>query len=130
LPKENNGMSKRNVVHIEIPSKNVEESGKFYANLFGWMITPFPEMNYTMWETKELPAGGFSLVGSDTAVGEVLFYVDSDDITADLKKVEKLGGEVVHPKAEIAGTGWFGIFKDPTGNKVALFTSSNPNFNK
>jgi len=26
-------------------------------------------------------------------------------------------------KTEIPQTGWFGIFSDPTGNKVALFTS-------
>jgi len=43
--------------------------------------------------------------------------------------VEKLGGKVLHPKAEIPGTGWFGVFKDPTGNVLALYTSMNPENN-
>jgi uncharacterized protein len=128
--KEVMNMSKRNIVHIEIPSSNDEESGRFYSELFGWKITQLKEMNYTMWESAELPAGGFSPVGTDATVGEVMIFVDSDDITSDLEKVKELGGEVVAPKMEIPGIGWYGIFKDLTGNKIALYTSLNLDFNK
>ncbi|HSJ87949.1 MAG TPA: hypothetical protein VK909_12125 [Anaerolineales bacterium] len=51
-------------------------------------------------------------------------------IDADLKKVEQLAGSVVTRKTEIQGTGWYGIFKDPTGNALALYTSMNPPFNQ
>ena len=51
-------------------------------------------------------------------------------IDADLKKVVQLGGKVLHEKTEITQTGWFGIFQDPTGNVLALYTSMNPEFNK
>jgi predicted enzyme related to lactoylglutathione lyase len=54
--------------------------------------------------------------------------VDSPNIEADLKRAVKLGGILVTPKTEIAGIGWFGIFKDPTGNRIAVYTSSNPNY--
>ena len=60
----------------------------------------------------------------------MLVYIDSDDIEADLKRVTDLGGAVLQPKMEIPGTGWFGIFKDPTGNTLALYTSADPKFNK
>ena len=89
-----------------------------------------PEFDYTMWSDGSGYGGGFNKVSDDTPAGEVLVYIDSDDIDADLKEVEKLGGTVVTPKMEIPGTGWFGVFKDPTGNKVALYTSANPQFNK
>jgi predicted enzyme related to lactoylglutathione lyase len=56
----------------------------------------------------------------------VLVYIASDDIDADLKKVEKLGGRVLHQKTEIPGMGWYGIFQDPTGNVLAVYTSMNP----
>jgi predicted enzyme related to lactoylglutathione lyase len=56
----------------------------------------------------------------------VLVYIASDDIEVDLKQVEKLGGKVLHSKAEIPGMGWYGIFQDPTGNVLALYTSMNP----
>ena len=123
-------MSKRNIVHVEIPAANVEGAGKFYEALFGWKIHHDPEMKYTMWEAGAGDEyGGFPEVSDENPAGQVLVYIDSDDIEADLKKVEKLGGKVLHPKAEIPGTGWFGVFKDPTGNVLALYTSMNPENN-
>jgi hypothetical protein len=123
-------MSKRNVVHIEIPAANVEAAGKFYQDLFGWKMEHAAEFDYTMWSDGSGYGGGFNKVSEHYPVGQVLVYIDSDDIDADLRQVENLGGTVVAPKTEIPGTGWFGIFQDPTGNKIALYTSMNPNFNK
>ncbi len=119
-------MSKRNVVHIEIPAANLEGAGKFYSDLFGWKISHMPEMNYTMWEAGDGSGGGFPAVSADNPAGQVLVYIDSDDIEADLKKVVKLGGKVLREKTEIPGMGWFGIFKDPTENVLGLYTSMNP----
>ena len=123
-------MSKRNIVHVEIPATNVEAAGRFYQELFGWKLQHMAEMNYTMWEDGTGAGGGFPQVSDESPAGQVLIYIDSDDIEADLKKAEKLGGKVVHAKAEIPGTGWFGIFQDPTGNVIGLYTSMNPDFNK
>jgi predicted enzyme related to lactoylglutathione lyase len=120
-------MSKRNIVHVEIPAANVEGAGKFYQDLFGWKIQPMPEMNYTMWEAGDGDEyGGFPQVSDDNPAGQVLVYIASDNIDADLKNVKKLGGKVLHEKSEIPGMGWFGIFEDPTGNVLALYTSMNP----
>ncbi len=123
-------MSKRNVVHVEIPAANVDAAGKFYQELFGWKLLPNPEMNYTMWEAGEGDEyGGFPQVSAENPAGQVLVYIASDDIDADLEKVEKLGGTVLHPKREIPQVGWYGVFKDPTGNVLALYTSMNPTNN-
>lgn len=123
-------MSKRNIVHVEIPAANVEASGSFYQQLFGWKLTPMPEMKYTMWEAGDGDEyGGFPEVSGDNPAGQVLVYIASDDIEADLKKVEKLGGKVLHQKTEIPGMGWYGIFKDPTGNVLGIYTSKNPENN-
>ena len=119
-------MSKRNIVHVEIPAVNVEGAGKFYESLFGWKLMPMPEMNYTMWEDGSGSGGGFPQVSDENPAGQVLVYIDSDDIEADLKKVEKLGGKVLHPKTEIPQMGWYGVFQDPTGNVLAVYTSMNP----
>ena len=119
-------MSKRNIVHVEIPAANVGSAAKFYQDLFGWKLQHVPDMNYTMWEAADGSGGGFPEVSAENPVGQVLVYIDSDDIDADLKKVEQLGGKVLEPKREIPNMGWFGIFKDPTGNVLALYTSMNP----
>jgi len=123
-------MSKRNVVHVEIPAKNVEAAGKFYQELFGWKMEHVPEFNYTMWEDGSGYGGGFNEVSDENPIGQVLVYIDSQDIDGDLKHAEKLGGKIIRPKTEIPGTGWYGLFKDPTGNTLALYTSANPQFNK
>lgn len=123
-------MSKRNVVHVEIPAANVEAAGQFYHDLFDWKLEHVAEFNYTMWEDGSGYGGGFNEVSAENPVGLVLVYIHSDDIDADLKKIEKLGGSVVRAKTEIPGTGWYALFKDPTGNTLALYTSANPRFNQ
>ena len=123
-------MTKRNVVHVEIPAETVSAASKFYEELFGWKMEHAAEFDYTMWTDGSGYGGGFNKVDDHNPVGQVLVYIDSEDIEADLKKVEQLGGTVVTPKTEIPGTGWFGQFRDPTGNVLALYTSMNPEFNK
>ena len=123
-------MAKRNIVHIEIPAVDVEKAGSFYHNLFGWELQPIPEMNYTMWDAGFGSQGGFNPVDDEFKPGDVLIYVASEDIEADLKNAEKLGGKIVRQKPEIPQTGWYGIFKDPTGNMIGLYTSQNLEFNK
>lgn len=123
-------MSKRNVVHIEIPATNVPSAAKFYETLFGWKMEHAAEFDYTMWADGSGYGGGFNKVDDDNPIGQVLVYIDSDDIDADLQHVVKLGGLVVREKTEIPGTGWFALFKDPTGNTLALYTSMDAKFNK
>jgi uncharacterized protein len=123
-------MSKRNVVHVEIPAANVEAAGKFYQELLGWKIQHDQELNYAMWEAGDGTGGGFPQVSDEAPAGHVLVYIHSDDIEADLKNVEKLGGKVVHPRAEIPHVGWYAFFEDPTGNVLGLYTSMNPEFNQ
>ena len=118
-------MSKRNIVHVEIPANDVSAAGRFYQALFGWKIQEMPEMNYTMWEDGTGGGGGFPLVSPESPAGRVLVYIDSDDIEADLQQVKQLGGKVLYPKTEIPQMGWFAIFEDPTGNAMALYTSMN-----
>ena len=128
-------MSKRNIVHIEIPTADQAVSAKFYQDLFGWKTTRDEKMNYTLWEPSEGPGGGFSPLGiqeggDQVKPGEILIHVDSEDIEADLEHAVALGGKIVRHKSEIPGIGWWGVFKDPTGNQIALYTSRNPDYNK
>jgi uncharacterized protein len=123
-------MTKRNVVHIEIPAADLQQAGQFYKELFGWEVQQIPAMNYATWEATEAPGGGFSPLDNENKPGSVLIHINSDDIEADLKKAVKLGATLVREKQEIPNVGWWGVFKDPTGNKIALYTSMDPKFNK
>lgn len=117
-------MSKHPIVYVEISANDREAAGKFYAELFDWNIQQMSEMNYATFDYGvEGVGGGLNPVQDDNPAGTVVVYVDTEDIDADLAKVEKLGGKIVAPKAEIPGMGWFGIFKDPTGNLIGLYTN-------
>jgi predicted enzyme related to lactoylglutathione lyase len=116
-------MSKHGIVHIEFSAKDREAAGKFYGDVFGWKIEQMPEMNYATFDPEEGPGGGFNPVSDDDPAGTVTVYIDTDDIEATLVKITSKGGKVIRSKTEIPGIGWFGIFADPTGNKIGLYTA-------
>lgn len=116
-------MTKRPIVHIEIPSQNKAAAGKFYHALFGWEVQVMEQFDYHGFETGN---GGGALVdlGEMFKAGEVIVYIGSDDIDADITKIKELGGKVSMDKVEVPGMGHFVHFQDPTGNRLALWQSS------
>ena len=123
-------MAAHPIVHIEIPANDTKGLAQFYADMFGWEFRHEPSVDYWMFRAAGGPGGGFVKVGETDPSSHMqykpnslLVYVDSDDIDADLAKAESLGGKTVLTKTEIPATGWFGIFTDPTGNNVALYTA-------
>ncbi len=120
-------MAAHPIVHVELPAANTEAAAKFYGDAFGWKFERDPSFDYWMFQAAPGPGGGLVSVGPGesgappTKPGDVLVYIGSDDIEADLAKIESLGGKTVSPSMEIPGTGWFAIFTDPTGNRMALY---------
>jgi uncharacterized protein len=122
-------MSKHSIIHIELPANSPQDAGQFYSDLFGWKSDTDASLGYTQFTPEEGVGGGFNKVGdgSDNGglpvrPGDVFLYVSTDDIEGSLAKAESLGGTVIKPKSEIPGMGWYGIFADPTGNRVGLYT--------
>lgn len=111
------------IVHIEIPVKDADTGSGFYGELFGWKIAHHDEMNYVSFDPGDGVGGGFPVSDSDgTGNDGVLLYVGTDDIPGMLNQAETLGATVESTKAEIPGVGYMGVFRDPSGNRVALFT--------
>ncbi len=116
---------KRPIMHIDIPTANRAATAQFYATLFGWEMShdKFP---YTWFMTGNV-SGGFvdleaSLVRGREVVraGDVILYLPSDDIDADLQRIESLGGTIIMPKT-YAGKGQFvALFADPNGVHLGL----------
>ncbi len=83
------------------------------------MTDPGP---YTTFDGENV-GGGFSDVKDPfPQPGQVVVYLSSDDIDADIQRVEELGGKVVMPKTSIGAMGWIAMFTDPTGNYVGFWT--------
>ncbi len=113
-------MSKRSISHVEIPAASRESLARFYAEMFGWEFQHVAVPEYTSFEAGNT-RGGYPNVDQEHQPGDVLVYVDSDDIEADLKKIESLGGKTLIPKSPVGNRGWYAVFADPTGNKIGLW---------
>ena len=113
-------MSKHPIIHIEFSSKNRETDASFFSELFGWSFSQMPEMNYATFEAEGGPGGGLNPIQDEYPAGTIMVYVQTDNIDESLTKAVELGGELVHPKSEIPGVGWYAFFLDLTGNKIAL----------
>jgi hypothetical protein len=114
-------MTKRNIVHFDLPAKDREAAAKFYNQLFGWEHQVIPEPNSAYILQTGNTSGAYAALGEQVEPDRVLIYVGTDDIAADLKKVKELGGKVVMPEFPIGEWGAMAIFVDPTGNRVALW---------
>ena len=116
-------MAAHPIVHIELSANNCLSASKFYQDVFGWEITQIPEMSYATFMSQKELGGGFNPVTPENPAGTVTVYIGTDDIDASLAQVNAAGGKTVAPMMEIPGVGWFALFKDPTGNTMALFKS-------
>lgn len=120
-------MMNRKIAHIEMSAANPDGLAKFYAEIFGWEMTNMdhPGGKYTVWQGGNM-RGGFGPFGDDNKQGDVNVFLESEDIDADLKRIEISGGKILKPKTEYPG-GWFAYFEDPSGNKLGLNTLAKRN---
>ena len=118
----------RSIVHIEIPSSDDGAAKEFYSALCCWEIQEVPmgpDFTYVMFDTGNGQVA-LSATNEDIQPGDVILYFHSDDLDADIARAAELGGEIVLPRQDIPGFGSLGIFKDPTGNRVAFWQSADP----
>src|SRR5436305_615621 len=84
------------------------------------LIQADPALNYHRFEPQRGPGGAFVQVGETTGakIGQMLIYVSTADIDATLAQAEALGAKTLTPKTEVPH-GWFAVFADPAGNRIA-----------
>ena len=109
------------VVHFEIGCKDLEGTTNFYTHIFGWTATSIPSASLLdTHSTKGVP-------GHITALGHephqyVTFYIEVDDITETLGRIEAAGGKKVVGPIPLPDGKKFAWFSDPGGNMVGLIT--------
>lgn len=112
------------VTHIEISTKDLEESKKFYSEVFEWELKDYPDMNYTTFEAEGGTGGGFSPISDENPAGSILVYINTPELNVTLQKIMAAGGTILMDGHDIPDVGRMATFKDPTGNVVALLEPS------
>ena len=108
----------RRVDYIEFLTTNIEESKRFYSEVFGWEFTDYGP-DYTSFTDGRL-AGGFTVAPVVTAGGPlvVLYSTNLAEIEA---LINESGGQIVRQIFEFPGGRRF-HFTDPSGNELAVWS--------
>ncbi len=108
-------------VHIELHTKDVDKSKKFYAGMFDWQMEEFRGMDYTIIQVGEGTGGGMMKNPMPGDPDNWLPYILVGDVAASTKKAKSLGATIAKDVTEVPGMGWFSVIIDPTGAAVGLW---------
>ncbi|WEK34750.1 MAG: VOC family protein [Candidatus Pseudobacter hemicellulosilyticus] len=122
---------------FEIPVKMMERAVRFYESVFNVELSrhtldyPTGKVEMAWFPNLEDKAGvGGTLIDTPSSIAPpdgngILVYLNSmsNDIDAELARVEREGGIILTPKTFVSKViGYIGMFMDTEGNKVALLS--------
>jgi uncharacterized protein len=112
------------VVHFELLSKDPAKLSAFYEKIFGWTVTPRPELNYSILETGAGAGINGGVVKPDRPEpwpGNTTVYIAVDDLAAYRKRILAAGGKILIEEQAVPGMGSFSLFADPEGRMMGLW---------
>jgi predicted enzyme related to lactoylglutathione lyase len=112
------------VVHWELMSKDPAKVSAFYEGIFGWKVQHVPELNYRIVDTGGEGGINGGIVKPDREgpwPGNMLFYINVDDLATYKKKVVAAGGKIHIEEQAVPGMGSFSLFTDPEGRMMGLW---------
>ena len=116
--------------HIELTTSDLGAAKKFYKKLFDWKLTDGPMGTtggvYTMIAPGKGPGGGMQAQPMPNAPVAWMPYVEVDNVKKILAKAEKGGATVVVPVMDIGPNGIMGVFVDPTGATIGVWSKAKP----
>lgn len=120
----------RNFINwFEIPAANFERAVKFYSDIYQIELESNSMGGYSMaFFPAEDGVGGAIIYGEGSFPsdkGPLLYLNGGDDLNAILSRVEGAGGTILLSKQLInEEAGYFALFTDTEGNKLALHSKS------
>ncbi len=112
----------KEIGHIELMSKDLTATKKFYSKLFGWKFEMAGD-GYMMFKTSKKGIGGGFMQGKSVKSGTTTLYVTVPTIPATQQKAKALGGRILKKRKAIGGgMGYWGTIGDPHGNVIGLWS--------
>jgi hypothetical protein len=108
-------------VHIELETKDLDKSKKFYTSMFDWKLEEIPGMDYTIINVGDGTGGGMMKKPDPAIPDNWLPYIMVDDVAVSTKKAQTLGATICKDVTEVPNMGWFSVITDPTGATFGLW---------
>jgi predicted enzyme related to lactoylglutathione lyase len=106
--------------YVQIPATNVQASGDFYANVFGWKVGAGEDDHLSFSDATRGMIGAWVTDRVSSHGAGVLLYIYVHGIDAVLERIRACSGAVVKaPYAE--GDLWVATFRDPGGNEIGIW---------
>ncbi len=114
---------------FEIPAINFQQAVNFYNQIYDIDMEKNIDGDYAMaFFPTEKGIGGAIVAGPGSIpgiIGPLIYLNAGEDLTHILERIEPAGGRIVMPKTMInEESGYFAIFIDSEGNKLALHSKN------
>ena len=118
------------VVHFEVPADDLNRAQEFYKKVFGWEMTPAPEMEYLMVKTGEKEDQGKwpfingGIMKRTNGMAGTVITIDVPDLEATLKLLEENGGKMIKEKQSVMDMGFLAYAQDSEGNIIGIWQNT------
>ena len=123
------------VQHFEIPADDLKRARSFYEKAFDWKTMNFPMPNGTeyvglhtgpvdkknMWKEKGFINGGMFKRGGQFPITGPTVAVVVKNLDESLTKIREAGGQILMPKMDVAGMGFYAYVKDTENNVIGVW---------
>jgi uncharacterized protein len=100
----------------ELSTNDTDKAGAFYAELFGYSLTPFgPEGSYTVFQKGETQIAGMMKTPVEGMPPSWGVYFASEDVDTVFKKVKAAGGQAFMEPEDMPEIGRIAVLADPQG---------------
>jgi predicted enzyme related to lactoylglutathione lyase len=122
------------VAHFEIPADDMNRAQAFYAAAFDWKFMSPPGLQYLLVQTTESDQRGpknpgainGGILARKAPVTSPVITINVANMDEALARVQKAGGQVVHPKFAVGTFGFSAYIKDTEGNVIGVWQSAHP----
>jgi uncharacterized protein len=117
-----------NFIWYDVMATDTKAAADFYTRVVGWTAQEFPMGEgrvYTILSHGSVMVAGLMALPPEAASMGMKpcwsGYVAVDDVDADVRRVEALGGKIQRPPEDIPNVGRFAVVSDPGGAVFLLF---------
>jgi predicted enzyme related to lactoylglutathione lyase len=111
-------------VWMDLGTRNMDASKRFYSELFGWTTfeEPDPDLGgYTVYQLDGKAVGGVMNLGDNPAPNSWLPYIGVSDVRATVEAIKSAGGEVLVEPMDVKTHGSMAVVKDTAGAATGLW---------